>query len=349
VKPLLWSLLSLVVITACRKPEAPPPPAPAPVKPVAPVVVSAVDAGHGVGAVTPTLSFADGDRVALRRFTRDGAPYLLLVHPQDLSVSTAPEASLHLTPCAWDEVRTRYAGTPWVRALTDVAQHAASLQDAGLTHLLPTEKGVVLTVDLCPTRKHFARALVEGVLQSFEPAEKPVPIAFAITGAWMAGHADDLKTLQDLVARHELDITWVNHSFHHRFDPAKALTQNFLLEPGTDVDQEVLLQERAMLEAGLTPSVFFRFPGLISDEALVRRVIGLGLIPVGSDAWLAKREPAKDGSIVLVHGNGNEPQGVADFLELIHKEKAAIAKHQFLLLDLRTGVDDEEAAPPTKP
>ena len=37
---------------------------------------------------------------------------------------------------------------------------------------------------------------------------------------------------------------------------------------------------------------------------------GLGLIPLGSDAWLAKNEWPREGSIVLVHANGNEPLGV---------------------------------------
>ena len=42
-----------------------------------------------------------------------------------------------------------------------------------------------------------------------------------------------------------------------------------------------------------------------------------GLIPVGSDAWLAKNEVPSAGSIVLVHGNGNEPVGVEKLLERV--------------------------------
>ncbi len=34
------------------------------------------------------------------------------------------------------------------------------------------------------------------------------------------------------------------------------------------------------------------------------------LIPLGADAWIAKNEAVKEGSIVLIHGNKNEPEGI---------------------------------------
>jgi hypothetical protein len=46
------------------------------------------------------------------------------------------------------------------------------------------------------------------------------------------------------------------------------------------------------------------------------RLVELGLIPLGSDAWLAKGGIPVAGSFILVHGNGNEPGGVRRFLEL---------------------------------
>jgi hypothetical protein len=90
-----------------------------------------------------------------------------------------------------------------------------------------------------------------------------------------------------------------------------------------------------MIEHGMLPSVFFRFPGLVSDENVFERVISHGLIPTGSDAWLAKGQQAASGSIVLVHGNGNEPAGVGDFLELMRRERGQIKSHNWLLFDLR--------------
>ena len=91
-----------------------------------------------------------------------------------------------------------------------------------------------------------------------------------------------------------------------------------------------------MIEHGLLPSVFFRFPGLVSDESVFERVISKGLIPTGSDAWLAKGQVPKAGSIVLIHGNGNEPAGVRAFLKLMRRERGQIKLRDWLLFDLRS-------------
>jgi hypothetical protein len=100
-----------------------------------------------------------------------------------------------------------------------------------------------------------------------------------------------------------------------------------------------------MIDNGLLPSAFFRFPGLVSDPKLVRRVISYGLIPVGSDAWLAKNQAPSPGSIVLVHGNGNEPIGIERFLALVKKERTAIREKHWLLFDLRRSVSRAEEVP----
>ena len=93
-----------------------------------------------------------------------------------------------------------------------------------------------------------------------------------------------------------------------------------------------------MIERGLVPSVFFRFPGLVSDRSVFEEVLSRGLIPTGSDAWLAKGQHATAGSVVLVHGNGNEPLGVKDFLDLMRREQVQIKRRNWLLYDLRASV-----------
>ena len=39
-------------------------------------------------------------------------------------------------------------------------------------------------------------------------------------------------------------------------------------------------------------------------------VANLGLITIGSNTWIAKGQKIKEDSIVLAHGNKNEPKGV---------------------------------------
>lgn len=66
-----------------------------------------------------------------------------------------------------------------------------------------------------------------------------------------------------------------------------------------------------------------------------------GLIVIGSDAWLAKGEQSHAGSLVLIHGNGNEPLGVNDFLSLLNCERRDIKVREWLLYDLRESVEQE--------
>ncbi|OGJ87558.1 MAG: hypothetical protein A2268_03910 [Candidatus Raymondbacteria bacterium RifOxyA12_full_50_37] len=88
--------------------------------------------------------------------------------------------------------------------------------------------------------------------------------------------------------------------------------------------------------------MFFRFPGLVADSALCSRVIGLGLIPIGSDSWPAKGQVPREGSIVLIHGNGNEPYGIKKFIELLHSKRNDILSKKWLLLDLRESITTDE-------
>ncbi len=169
----------------------------------------------------------------------------------------------------------------------------------------------------------------------------PVPLAISITGRWMLTHPDDLNWLKQLQQSGDISVTWINHSYNHRVSVTAPLRSNFLLEPGTDINFEILGTELAMLQHGLLPSVFFRFPGLVSDLRIVDQVLNYGLIPVGTDAWLAKGQKPNTGSIVLIHGNGNEPVGVKDFLNLLKNKQPEVKNKEWLMYDLRESVEDE--------
>ena len=302
----------------------------------------------GVGAVRVFTALArEADAAApsvvLRSFESRGRPFYLVVDPRTLETRTAPAAAVAVEPRSWSDVRTQIADTPYGRALVEAERHEVPLQDAGLTHLRAPAPGVDLTVDLCPSRRPLDRGLFTTLVDELGRYQKPVPVGVALTGAWMREHPDDLAWLLSLVRTGALAPTWVNHSFHHRSSATLPLRENFLLEPGTDLASEVLQTEAAMLAAGITPSVFFRFPGLVSRPALFARIVAFGLVPVGSDAWLAKNEWPREGSIVLVHANGNEPLGVRRFLQLLREEREAIRAKSWQLLDLRESVAATEA------
>ncbi|MBB2150673.1 polysaccharide deacetylase family protein [Pedobacter gandavensis] len=288
-----------------------------------------------------TGSYNGKNILVLRQFEQEAQQSYLIVNPQTLETQIINSKQVSVKPIRFQEFGTYLKNTPYFSALQTAQQQSLLLQDAGITHGFPKEKGITLTIDLCPSHKPLDRTIFSSLIAAFQKHERPVPVALSITGKFMLNHSDDINWLLGLQKSGDLNITWTNHTFNHHYNPKAPLAINFLMEPGTDLNFEILGLEKAMIERGLLPSVFFRFPGLVSDQKLVDQVTSYGLIPIGSDAWLAKGQQSHAGSLVLIHGNGNEPIGVKDFIKLLVTEKATINQQQWLLYDLRTSIENE--------
>lgn len=292
------------------------------------------------------LYFADGTYnntplIITRKFDRNTEACYLTINPNTLETQVLNAKALNPSLATWQQLLDKYKTTPYVKALLDAQSQSFALQDAGIIHGYPKEKGITLTIDLCPSHKPLDRDIFTAVIAEFKKIETPVPVALSITGRFMLTHVDDINWLKGLVKAGDINITWTNHTYNHRYNPKAPLNTNFLLEPGTDINFEILGVEIALLQQKLQPSIFFRFPGLVSDNSIVQKVTSYGLIPIGSDAWLAKGQQANAGSIVLIHGNGNEPVGVNDFIKLLQSQKQQVINKQWMLYDLRESVEDE--------
>ncbi|TCO23595.1 hypothetical protein EV200_10561 [Pedobacter psychrotolerans] len=278
--------------------------------------------------------------IAIRSFVNNNQKYLLLVNPETLDTKVDLFSNYSTGSLKWPKVMATFENSPYVKALQSAAAKDLQLQNAGIDHAIPQEKGIALTIDLCPSHKNLDRIIFQSVFDEFKKIEQPAPVAISVSGKWMLKHQDDLNWLKGLVQKNELNITWVNHSYHHEVNNL-PLKENFLLAPGTNLDVEVMENEKLMLKNGLIPSVFFRFPGLVSNQSIVGKVEAYGLIPIGSDAWLAKGQTPNAGSIVLIHGNGNEEIGVKDFIQLLKNKQVDVKNKQWLLFDLRQGLEKE--------
>jgi hypothetical protein len=254
--------------------------------------------------------------VAIRSFRSDQVAHLLVVDPVTLESFDLPASALTFSGPS-DEATL--AATSLMTALDRYNLAPYRLQNGGAIRAQTPVEGVFLTVDLCPSKRPFERELFEAAGALCQGA--PIPVAVAVTGLWLANHPDEVAYLKQETAAGRLAITWVNHSYHHAYDPKVPLEQNFLLTPGVDMLAEVLDLEQQLLARGLAPSPFFRFPGLVSDQATMSRLRELSLIPIGSDAWLAKGESPRKGSFILVHGNGNEPKGVKLLLPMLRSKQ----------------------------
>jgi hypothetical protein len=285
-----------------------------------------------------TIFNDSGAYVALRSFCRAGNQYYFVVSARDLYTRIVARDSCRCDRASLGEMRREFQAYPYIMALDSAERRSSLVQDAGLTHGSVRQKGIDLTADLCPSKLPLDRKFFADLIDQFLPQEKPIPIALSVTGNWMNDHQEDLRWLIGLAKKGDLAITWINHSYNHRWYDSVPVQENFLLKKGTNLDLEVLKTERKMMDYGITPSVFFRFPGLVSDSLVFAKITAYGLIPVGTDAWLAKNQLPKDGSIVLVHANGNEPYGIKRFFKLIREYRDSISAGKWLLYDLRESI-----------
>jgi hypothetical protein len=254
-------------------------------------------------------------RLAIRRMEIDGTGTLLTVDSATLATRLEREEDWS---CA-DTDDERQKDTRYIRAVRSAcAPHAGGatplsdvIADGGLVRGATT--GSFITGDLCPSSKPLDRIFLE----KLQTVESPLPLALSISGTWLIRHEADFQWHRARERAGAFKITWVDHSYHHPYVRGRRFADNFLLTPGVDMRAEILDTERLLIADGETPSVFFRFPGLISNLGLMRVAGEFHLIVLGADAWLARSPRARPGDIILVHPNGNEPGGLDIFSTLL--------------------------------
>ena len=249
-----------------------------------------------------------GEGVATREMRLEGEPALLIADPSALTTRLARAACWTCRDASDGDL----AGTRMMRAIEQSSEapgltHRGFLENAGLTH--GAASGAFVTGDLCPS----SRALDRSFFENFSAKQRGAPVALSISGLWLLRHFADYAWLLEQQAEGAIKITWVNHSYHHQFHRGLPNDRNFMLLPGVDPDAEILQTERLLIANGQIPSLFFRFPGLVSDAPLMQAARRHHLIALGADTWLAINQRPKPGSIILVHPNGNEEVGLKIF------------------------------------
>jgi len=247
-----------------------------------------------------TKQYQENDTLFLvsRRFELAGITFYLTTNTQTLQTKILALDDSKLMP-----LDDNFAKTPFAKQLHNAT--ALYAKGGAIQGIIQNENAIYLTMDLCPSQK---KGYESDFIEHLTKQNGKTPIAIALSSAWKEHHP---KEFEALIKNPLLEITWVNHTHTHFYDPKLPERRNFMLHPNTDVKAEILGLEKTLLEEGVTPSVFFRFPGLIADEKLMRELRETYfLIPLGANAWIAKNEPIKKGSIILIHGNKNEPQGI---------------------------------------
>ena len=255
------------------------------------------------------VSYNSKSYIALRSFVLNSKNSLLIVNVNSLKSRIILKSSATVEKCPKELYQSRY-----IKLLSHAKYETKhKLQNDGV---ISSGGGIVLTTDLCPSsKKGFEERLYLGLIKRFK---NPVPVTLFVTKRWILKHEKAFNQLLSWQKESKLNITWGNHTAKHIYHPKAKLEHNFVLSAEENLTKDVLDLEVELLKRGVVPSVFFRFPGLVSDKRAMDTVTNLGLIVIGSNSWIAKGEKIKEDSIVLVHGNKNEPKGVDIFLKDLH-------------------------------
>lgn len=173
------------------------------------------------------LAKHDNERlIALRSFSANNQKYLLLVNPETLDTKVDLASNYSTRGLQYSNVFAIFKNTAYIKSIEAAAARDLQLQNAGIDHAIPKEKGITLTIDLCPSHKALDRIIFQSVFDEFKKTEQPAPLAISVSGKWMLKHQDDLNWLKSLVKNKELDITWVNHTYNHEVNKL-PLAENF--------------------------------------------------------------------------------------------------------------------------
>ena len=267
------------------------------------------------------LNFNGTDYIILRKFklinNTDG---LIALNPNNLETSIIYSKANNRV--SWNYLEKKYNGTTYMMLRSLAKQYKKGLQNSGIQNIF-SKSEIIITTDLCPSSNKLDKYFYEKIYNIYTSNsltkkgannKSPLPVGIAITGKWIKKHKKDLRWLLEREEEKELKISWINHSFNHNFIRGEEYKSNFLLIKGTNIKNEVFKTEELMLNEGLKMSIYFRFPGLISNEKIYNKLLDYGLIPIGSDSWISKGQYPKSGSIVLVHTNGNNKKGKNRFI-----------------------------------
>jgi hypothetical protein len=249
------------------------------------------------------VSLVDGRRVLLyREFLKDGELRFLGTDVSSLKTYLVENIDIKNDEEGFEETRLFKAlQKPPIRSLQ-------------------IKSGYFLTIDLCSKPKNaskkFEKNLFEFLVNLANENNSPIPVGIAISGNWIKEERDNFNYIKNLEREKKLDIIWINHSTSHPANNGKFLTAK-----NVDFEKEVLELEKILLKNDEVPTVFFRFPGLVFNKLTQEKLSALSLIPLDANAWLSKGEKITNGSIILVHGNGNENRGVKRLMKYMKNNK----------------------------
>lgn len=264
----------------------------------------------------------EGTRLrVIRRFEIDGEAAGLFVNVDTqataYALASALEESTRLAEVG------EFTDAPYLTNLEAMRGDAYDRLPSAALDATGTETRLALTIDMCQSTRAWDIDLYEWLVALADERGEAIPVGVAMTGLWAGRHGNQYEQLKTWHREGKLAITWVNHSYHHPVSQ-RGSQYLFMNASGVDVRAEVLDLEKLLLVTGQMVSPLFRFPGLTYNASTLGTVNDLGMFALDANAWIAKGQDPVDGSVILVHGNGNERVGITGFFREIAPFEAGL-------------------------
>lgn len=177
---------------------------------------------------------------------------------------------------------------------------------AGEFHAGPSNRYIVLTSDLCPTPKNFDSQFYSNLVSMKNDRRLPLPLVIFISGGWVMRHPAQLEA----VKKSGIDFIAGNHTYDHQILNRKNTNNDAFTAELTNT-------ETVMLEHGILPSQFFRYPGLVYNQERMKILDRFSMIAVNANVWMGTK--LRNWGILLVHSNGCASSEVRVFASFLAK------------------------------
>ncbi|WP_225872352.1 hypothetical protein [Pedobacter frigidisoli] len=106
--------------------------------------------------------------IAVRAFINNNQKYLLLVNPESLDSKVDLASNYSLSNLEYSNVLAIFKNTAYVKSIEAAATKDIQLQNAGIDHSIPNEKGITLTIDLYPSHRPLDRIIFQSVFDELK-------------------------------------------------------------------------------------------------------------------------------------------------------------------------------------
>ncbi len=208
------------------------------------------------------------------------------------------------------------------RLKMDMISNRQAFADAAHTKPVHVQvTNLILTTDLCPIRTNYNWDFFTELISYQKKHNIHIPLVIFFTGRWIQSNPASFQQIR----KSGLPFIAGNHTFSHHILKDKYTVAEF--------EKDVLKNETVLLEKGILPSPFFRFPGLKYQLPYLQALDRMSLLPVDVAIWMGQKV-IPDWGVILVHSNGVENVEVQRLKKYLKQQLSSMQSGKLVFKDI---------------